>query len=231
MSAIFREPMIESSASIAGSTVGPVAVAATETASPNSAEEAMLLERLRRGDEAAYESLVRAFGGRLFAVARRLLGNEDDAREALQDGFVSAFKSVRSFAGSARLGTWLHRIVVNAALMKLRSRKRFTSAVESIDELLPTFEDDGHRRNPKAWSAPVESGLERSETRQMVRKRIDELPSDYRTVLILRDIEELDTEEAAAVLGITSGAVKTRLHRARLALRELLEREFASISE
>jgi RNA polymerase sigma-70 factor (ECF subfamily) len=188
------------------------------------ADESALLAGLRAGEESAYEQLVRLYGGRLLATAHRLLGNEQDAGDALQEAYISAFKSIGSFEGGAKISTWLHRIVVNCALMKLRSRSR--KGEQSIDDLLPTFFDDGHRRSPgPAFSSPPEAMLEREETRQLVRQCIARLPEDYRTVLMLRDIEELDTEEAAKMLGITPGAVKTRLHRARQALQMLLERE------
>jgi RNA polymerase sigma-70 factor (ECF subfamily) len=191
---------------------------------PDSIGEAALLRRLQAGEELAYEILVRRFSGRMLAVAKRLLGNDDDAMDALQDAFVSAVKCIDQFAGHAQLGTWLHRIVVNAALMKLRARKRRQDC--SIEEFLPTFEEDGHRRNPRpAWTASSDEILQRRETRALIRRKIDQLPEDYRTVLMLRDIEEMDTEETAALLGISHGAVKTRLHRARMALREILQME------
>jgi RNA polymerase sigma-70 factor (ECF subfamily) len=131
------------------------------------------------------------------------------------------------FAGTSRLSTWLHRIVVNAALMKLRSRRRRPE--ESIEELLPRFDETGHFTDaPSAWDGSTDRTYERAETRALVRAAIEELPPSYRTVLVLRDIEELDTEEAATMLGISQNAVKVRLHRARQALRTLLERRFAS---
>ena len=191
------------------------------TASLDSSNEALLLAGLRAGEPAAFELLVRGHGGRLLAVARRILGNEDDARDALQDGLLSAFKAVATFAGGAQVGTWLHRIVVNAALMKLRSQKR--KAERLIDDLLPKFLDDGHPADPAVeWRRPDDSAL-RQETRDLVRQAIDQLPETYRTVLLLRDIEGLDTDEAARSLGVTVGVVKTRLHRARQALRTLLD--------
>jgi RNA polymerase sigma-70 factor (ECF subfamily) len=190
-------------------------------------DEAALLARLRAGDEQAFEQIVREFGGRMLAAARRLLGSDDDAADAVQEAFISAFRSLHQFEGGARLGTWLHRIAINAALMKLRARRRRGEV--AIEGLLPTFTDDGHRRNPRpAWAESSADLLERRETIALVRARIDQLPDDYRTVLMLRDIEELSTEETAEVLGIRPGAVKTRLHRARMALRELLERELAA---
>jgi RNA polymerase sigma-70 factor (ECF subfamily) len=139
----------------------------------------------------------------------------------VQDAFLSAFKALPSFAEQARFSTWLHRIGVNAALMKLRGRQRHPE--RSISELLPTFLDDGHPAEPASPWESAETLLEREEIRALVRRSIDELPESHRTVLLLRDIEELDTEETAAQLGINAGTVKTRLHRARLALRTLLD--------
>ena len=185
-------------------------------------DDAALLERLRAGDEAAFEELVRAYSGRLLAVARRFLSSEEDARDAVQDAFLSAFRSLDRFEGNARLSTWLHRIVVNASLMKLRTRRR--KPERSIDELLPRFLEDGHMAQPAVtWRATGESEVERKETRELVLRSIEQLPENYRNVLMLRDIEGLDTEETAQVMGISPNAVKTRLHRARQALRGLLE--------
>ena len=184
-------------------------------------EEADLLARLRRNDGAAYEELVTAHSGRLLAVARRILRNAEDARDAVQEGFLSAFRSLPAFHGQSRLATWLHRIVVNAALMKLRARGRRPET--SIEDLLPRFLEDGHHAEPvSAWPA-VDELLVRRETRARLRAALDILPENYRTVVVLRDIEELDTESTAQLLGLTPNAVKIRLHRARLALRTLLD--------
>jgi RNA polymerase sigma-70 factor (ECF subfamily) len=183
-------------------------------------DEAQLLDELRRGRDSAYETLVRLYGGRMLAVARRLLAHEEDARDAVQEAFLAAFRGIDQFAGHARLSTWLHRIVVNTALMRLRSRRR--EAARQIEAWLPTFHEDWHQRQSVSrW--PAVDAAESDEIRQLVRQCIDQLPDAYRTVLLLRDIEELDTEETARVLAISPGAVKTRLHRARQALRTLLD--------
>ncbi|HYV55911.1 MAG TPA: sigma-70 family RNA polymerase sigma factor [Candidatus Nitrosopolaris sp.] len=192
---------------------------------PPSDGDGALVERLRAGDPDAFETLVRQYGGRMLATARRLVGTEDDARDAVQEAFLAAFRAIDTFAGTARLSTWLHRIVLNAGLMKLRSRRRRRE--EPIDDLLPRFDEDGYWAEPtSAWAMSSDVLLERRETRTMVRNAIDRLPANYRSVLLLRDIEELDTDEVASLLGVTPNAVKTRLHRARQALRTLLEREF-----
>jgi RNA polymerase sigma-70 factor, ECF subfamily len=190
-------------------------------------DEATLIAQLRAGDEAAFEQVVRAYGGRLLAVARRIVGSEEDARDVVQDAFLNAFKSLDRFEGNAKLSTWLHRIVVNAALMKLRTRKR--KPEQSIETLLPAYMDDGHHEERfQSWDEPIDKIMERAENREIVRKQIDNLPEGYRTVLVLRDIEGLDTEETANVLGLSVNATKIRLHRARQALRTLLAPHFRS---
>jgi RNA polymerase sigma-70 factor, ECF subfamily len=187
--------------------------------------DASLLSRLRSGEPQAFEMLVRTHTPRLLAVARRLLRNEEDAKDAVQEAFLNAFRSLGSFEGASRVSTWLHRIAVNVALMKLRSQRRKPEA--SIEGLLPAFLEDGHHAlHPPEWRDGADVLLERREDREFIRACIDELPESHRTVLILRDVEELDPEETARALGVTENVVKVRLHRARQALRSLLEPRF-----
>lgn len=158
-------------------------------------------------------------------MARRFLRNPEDANDAVQEAFIAAFRSLDRFEGTSRLSTWLHRIVVNAALMKLRSRRR--APEDSIEDLLPKFLEDGHPVHPsRPWSVTTEEAVQQRETRDLVRRCIDRLPESFRTVLLLRDIEELDTQEVARMIGISENAVKIRLHRARQALRGLLDPHF-----
>jgi RNA polymerase sigma-70 factor (ECF subfamily) len=186
--------------------------------------DVLLVGRLQRGDEAAFEELVRNHGGRLLSVARRFLGGSEDAQDAVQEAFIRAFKAIHTFEERAQLHTWLHRILVNTALMKLRERRR--KPEDSIDELLPSFASDGHQAvESRDWSDAL---LERKETAGIVRDAIARLPEPYRVVLVLRDLEERDTAETAGILGTTTTVVKVRLHRARQALRTLLDREFRS---
>jgi RNA polymerase sigma-70 factor (ECF subfamily) len=186
-------------------------------------DEPTLVARLRAGEESAFEQLVRSTSGRLLATARRLLRNEEDARDAVQSAFIRAFQSLGRFRQESRLSTWLHRILVNEALMRLRSRK---SSEESIDDLLPSFQEDGHQvRETADWSDLADKSLERAETAEMVNRLIEQLPESYRTVLVLRDIEGMSNAEIAEMLGISTNLVKVRLHRARQALRTLIERE------
>jgi RNA polymerase sigma-70 factor, ECF subfamily len=188
-------------------------------------DEEALLAGLRAGDDHAYERMVRAFGGRLLAVAQRILRNEEDARDAVQTAYLSAFRSIERFEGGCRLSTWLHRIVVNAALMKLRSRRRRPE--ESLEPLLPTFLDDGHHAEQfSKGDLPADVALERDESRAVVRACIAQLPDRYRSILVMRDIEDISNGDVAKMLGITPNAVKIRLHRARQALTTLLRREF-----
>ncbi|MFO0829857.1 MAG: sigma-70 family RNA polymerase sigma factor [Phycisphaerales bacterium] len=188
-------------------------------------DEANLVARLRAKDDRAYALVVCTYGPRLLATARRFVGDEETARDAVQDAFLQAFRSIDSFKGESRVSTWLHRIVVNAALMRLRTRRRRNET--SIESMLPTFLEDGHRSGTGlAWCETPEELVSQRESRAAIRACIDRLPDDYRTVLLLRDIEEIDTSDVAAILGISPGAVKVRLHRARMALRELFEREF-----
>jgi RNA polymerase sigma-70 factor, ECF subfamily len=183
--------------------------------------DAALLAALRTREPGSFEQLVRAHGGRMLAVARRLLSSEEDARDAVQEALLNAFRNIDRFEGQALLSTWLHRIIVNVSLMKLRSRKR--KPEESLDHLLPAFRDDGHfAERFDSGSEPADQRLARQEEQAAVRAAIDELPDHYRTILLLRDIEGISTQEVADQLGITPNAVKLRLHRARQALRTLL---------
>lgn len=190
------------------------------------ADESRLVARLKQGDEAAFEELVRGHTPPMLAVCRRVLGNhEQDAQDAVQDAFVSVFRGIGSFEGSARLSTWLHRIAVNAALMKLRSRKRHPE--RPIEDLLPRFKEDGHHVDPPApWDDRADARAVRDETRAFVRDAIGRLPDTYRIALLLRDIDELPIDEVAELLGITPNAVKIRVHRAHQALRTLLDGRF-----
>jgi RNA polymerase sigma-70 factor, ECF subfamily len=188
-------------------------------------DDATLLAGMQAGDDDAFEACVRTHCTRLLVVAGRILRNEEDARDAVQEAFLAAFKEIGNFKGQARLGTWLHRIVVNAALGRLRSLQRHPE--QSIEDLLPHFGEGEHQIDPPApWKATSETILQQEETRGLVQRCISQLPDNYRNVLLLRDIEGLDTEETAVVLGTSPGVVKTRLHRARQALRSLLDPYF-----
>jgi len=187
--------------------------------------QAALVAGLRAGEAWAFETLVQTHGGQMLAVAKRMMRCEQDADDAWQDALLCVFRKAEMFQETSKLSTWLHRITVNACLMKLRSQRR-RHEVE-IDELLPSFDQSGnHAGRVAAWNDEPLTNAETSETRTQVRACIDQLPETYRTVLLLRDIEEMDAEEVAGLLGCTANCVKTRLHRARQALRTLLEPMF-----
>jgi len=188
-------------------------------------DETAMVAGLRSGDPSAFEMIVRTHGPRMLSTARRILGNDEEAREAVQEAFISAYRARTQFDAAARISTWLHRIVVNAALNRLRTRRRRPE--ESLDDLQPQFQPNGHYAEQfAAWTEPADVTLGRKETAALVRHTIDELPESFRTVLLLRDIEGLSTDETAQVLNISANAVKLRLHRARMALRTLLMPHF-----
>jgi RNA polymerase sigma-70 factor (ECF subfamily) len=170
-----------------------------------------LVPRLQAKDADAFELLVRTYTIPLLRTARRFMRSEDDARDALQDAFIAAFRSIDRFESNARLSTWLHRIVVNACLMKLRARRRRPE--DDIEPFVPHLVSDDS----------IENELQRAQLCGTVRATIEQLPETYRVVLLMRDIDELSTEETAEALGVTENAVKIRLHRARQALRTRLE--------
>lgn len=165
-----------------------------------------LVARLRAGEGAAYDELFRTHAAAMAAVARRFFGDTPDADEAVQDALVAVFRAVGRFEETCQLATWLHRVTVNACLMKLRSRRR-SRLVAFADDVATTAGDP----------------LTRAETCDRVRAGVARLPEAYRTVIGLREWEGLSTDEAAARLGTTPGVVKVRLHRARHALKAILD--------
>ncbi len=180
-------------------------------------------DQAKRGDPAmdAFETAVRTHLPRMLTTAARILRDPMEASDAVQDACLQAHRNLDQFEGRSDIGTWLHRIAVNAALARLRKRQSLRE--KGIDEHLPEYDQYGVLLGDPNWrEVTPESLLARAETRQIVREAIDQLPESYRIVLILRDIEELDTAETAEALDCSSGSVKTRLHRARLALKKLL---------
>ena len=188
-----------------------------------SVDDPAFVAALRAGSPAAFEKLVRESGGRLLAVARRMLRQDEAAQDAVQEAYLSAFKALPRFGGDSKVTTWLHRILVNVCLMRLRTQGRRPE--RSIEAMLPKFAEDGHFASaPSRWK---ESSPEAEETSEMVGAAMAALPEQYREVLVLRDVSELNTAQAAAFLGTTENNVKTRLHRARLALRQLIDEKLA----
>lgn len=185
-------------------------------------DDAGLVERLKGGDGAAFEELIRTYGPRLLLKARHMLGNPDDARDCVQDCYVQVHRNIGSFRGEASLYSWMYRILVNSCLKKMQSRSR--GELVPIDELMPEFDSDGCRIEPMWQTLPSgEDLVEQNDTRARVLAAIRDLPAGYRDVLYLRDIEGHSTAEVSDMLGLSESATKVRLHRARAALKKLLE--------
>lgn len=183
-----------------------------------------LLQRLKAGDPLAFTQLVEENQNQIYNLALKMLNNPQDAEDVLQETFLSAFKALPGFEGRSSLSTWLYRIASNASLMRLRRKQPDTV---SVDEPLTLEEGDTVPRQLVDWSAIPEEILLSSESRQVMDAAIARLPESLRIVFILRDIEGLSTQETGEVAGLSEGAVKTRLHRARLQLREMLSAYFA----
>ncbi|NUQ38581.1 MAG: sigma-70 family RNA polymerase sigma factor [Caldilineales bacterium] len=188
------------------------------------ADEEALLQGLRRGERHACACMLKHFASRVYAVALRMMGDPQEAEEVLQDTFISACKNIAHFESRSSLATWLHRIAVNAALMRLRKRKRYEV---SIDAPIETLEGEDIPRQIEDWRHYPADRLLDAETRQVLQEAIAALPETLRTVYVLRELEGYSTQEAAEMLHISENAAKVRLHRARLALREQLTPYFA----
>jgi RNA polymerase sigma-70 factor (ECF subfamily) len=186
-------------------------------------DEAPLLERARRGDAAAFTELVERYERKIFRLAKHITQNDEDAEDVLQETFLKAYSHLDTFQGNSKFYTWIVRIAVNEALMKLRKRKSDKSV--SLDEPTDTGEDT-IVREIAVWEDDPEQKYSREEIREILDKAVESLRPAFRTVFVLRDIEELSTEETAAALDISIPAVKSRLLRARLQLREKLTRFF-----
>jgi RNA polymerase sigma-70 factor (ECF subfamily) len=200
-------------------------------------DDQVVLDRLRAGDPSALETLITKYATRVYRLAFGICRNAADAEEVVQDVFLAVFRKHETFEGRAAVGSWIYRITANTALNKRRGKRREleTSLEATLEASLPTYRPDGHREGERAflctdWSSTPEHELLSGETRDVLRRAIDGLPAHYRAVLVLRDIEELTNEEAAAILGESVASVKSRLHRARMALREQLTRHAARMA-
>jgi RNA polymerase sigma-70 factor, ECF subfamily len=181
-----------------------------------------LLDALRRRDPTAAEYLVSRFGERAYRLASGITGNGQDAEEVVQDAFLTVVRKIDSFRGESAFGSWLYRIVANAAYQKLRGRQGRKHDI-SLDEMLPQFDERGcHAASVIDWSAGAADPSTQAEVRMAVTAAIDELPAAYRAVLVLRDVEGRSTVEIAETLGLSLAVVKTRAHRARLFMRDRL---------
>ncbi|MDA4846461.1 sigma-70 family RNA polymerase sigma factor [Hoeflea poritis] len=185
-------------------------------------DEGEAIAAVANADPAAAERFVRKHAGWMLAVAMRIVRDAHHAEDAVQNAFAKVFDNIGGFGGRSALKTWMHRIVVNESLMLLRKTNR--SQTVAIDELQPVFDNNGCRIEDRWMSMETpETLLMRSDIQAQVNGKIDLLPDNYRIILVLRDIEELSTQEVAQLLEISEANVKVRLHRARAALKRLLE--------
>lgn len=182
-----------------------------------------LAARIAARDTAAFEALMRRYNTRLFRTARAILKDDAEAEDAVQDAYLDAYRHIGGYRGTAQLGTWLVRIAANHALMRLRRRKRdravvpFRRGTDGDPAAVPEPEDrDAEAPSTTAW---------RGEIRRLLEQRVDELPVDFRTVFVLREVEEMSVDETAEALGIPAATVRTRLFRARALLRAALARD------
>jgi len=194
-------------------------------------EETRLVDRLRGGDATALEGLMREYASRVYRLAFGITRNHGDAEEVVQDVFLTLATKSAMFEGRSAVGSWIYRITTNAALNKRRGKRHEVET--SLEEHLPAFMADGHREGDRSflladWSQNPERELLSGEARRTLERALDGLPEGYRAVLVLREVEELANEEVAELLGESIGSVKSRLHRARQALREQLTRTLAA---
>jgi len=190
-----------------------------------------LLDRVITGDAGALEALMARYSARVYRLAYGITRSAPDAEEVVQDVFLQIIDKGGGFEGRSALSSWIYRITTNLSLNKRRGKRRELET--SLDEMLPTFLPDGHRAGDRAfvvadWSRMPDAALLSGEARRVLEVALDRLPDHYRAVLVLKDVEELSNEEVAQAVGDTVAAVKTRLHRARMALREQLTRHLGA---
>jgi RNA polymerase sigma-70 factor (ECF subfamily) len=192
--------------------------------------DAEIVQRVRAGDVRGVEALMATYTPRVYRLAHGVTRSPADAEEVVQDVFLNVVRRIADFEGRSALSTWIYRITMNAALNKRRGKR--SEVEQSLEEHLPTFKEDGHREGDRSflladWSKTPEEELLSEEGRAAVHRAIDALPDHYRAVLVLRDVEGASNEVTAEVLGESVASVKSRLHRARMALREQLTRFYA----
>jgi len=186
-------------------------------------DEAPFVAQARKGDDRAFAELVKRYEAKIFRLAQHITQNREDAEDVLQETFLRAYEHLDQFQGNSKFYTWIVRIAVNQALMKLRRRR--TDKSVSLDESIDTGEDTV-TREIAAWDEDPEQRFSREELGEILDSAIQTLAPTYRSVFLLRDVDDLSTEETAEALGLSVPAVKSRLLRARLQLREKLTRYF-----
>ena len=189
------------------------------------AEEEQLVRDLQAGKSEVFDKLAALYQKKIYALSFNLTRNAMDAEDVVQEVLLTLFKKIHTFQGRSAFSSWVYRITVNTAYMKLRSKKKEKSI--SIEELYPAFSGSGFQQEKiQDWSEHTESLLFTNETRETIQKAVDLLPDKEKVVFLLRDVEGLSTEEVSEVLELTIPAIKSRLHRARLFLRKKLSHYF-----
>jgi len=180
-----------------------------------------LVARLQKGDKPAFREIVRRHQDKVYRLALRLTRDDARAQDAVQDAFLQVFRKIGQFQEQSAFTTWLYRITVNAALMRMRTERRHHET--SLEDASPRYNDSGEIAEPiDDWSTAVDDEASNRELADYAAHAVDQLPETYRSVFVLRELEDLSTEEVAEILDLTVPTVKTRLHRARLALRKAL---------
>jgi RNA polymerase sigma-70 factor (ECF subfamily) len=184
-----------------------------------------LIEKVRAGDYQAFEALVNRYEGKVYRLSMRMLRNQEDAEDALQETFLQVYRGLKSFEGRSTFSTWLFRLATNVCLMKIRHRETEPAKLLPLEEYIPQHEEGGHPQI-QDWPDKPEDLLLNKESQEKMLEALEKLPADHRAVFVLRDIEGFSNSEAGEALGISVAAVKSRLHRARLALRGMLSSYF-----
>jgi RNA polymerase sigma-70 factor (ECF subfamily) len=184
-----------------------------------------LLEKVRAGDYQAFEALVNRYEGKVYRLSMRMLRNQEDAEDALQETFLQVYRGLKGFEGRSTFSTWLFRLATNVCLMKIRHRETEPAKLLPLEEYIPRQEEGGHPQI-QDWPDKPEEVLLNKESREKMLEALEKLPAEHRAVFVLRDIEGFSNSEAGEALGISVAAVKSRLHRARLALRGMLSSYF-----
>jgi len=188
-------------------------------------QDQALIDKINAGDFQAFEALVNRYESKVYRLAMRMLRHQQDAEDALQESFLQVYRGLKSFEGRSNFSTWLFRLATNVCLMKIRHRGTEPTGMVPLEDFMPQHEE-GNQPSLQEWPEKPEEILLTKESREKMMEALDQLPADYRAVFVLRDIEGFSNAEAGEALGISVAAVKSRLHRARIALRGMLAEYF-----
>jgi RNA polymerase sigma-70 factor (ECF subfamily) len=223
-----KPPDLPASPAASVAAPAPSAVDGQAVAPEASVSDTALVERARNKDYSAFEELLARYEDKIYRLAYRFVRNESEAKEILQDTFLAVWRKLDTFKGDAQFSSWVYRVAANAALMRLRSHRRHPEV--STEDLPAGFLDQNQSGQVLSagdnWARRPDDELQSSEVRQHIQAAVDALPEIYRTVFLVRDVEGMSTEETAELLGISVPTVKTRLHRARIALRHAITEYF-----